>query len=145
MLKRQVEAGGDDAVKRVLGQRFATYPQSHRSDEEWAAWWQDYLDALGDQPAAALEAGMRQWVKTDTSGFMPKPGQLLALVKAAAEPHWRALSRANRLSKMDSPVEPAQYGTPEERAALAAEVRAAVGIKPIPQTADDEPGMNERK
>jgi hypothetical protein len=121
-LHRMVEAAGDKVVRDVIGRRFSTYPQASRSDGEWVAWWADYQDALSDQPASAIEAGMREWVRTDTTGFMPKPGQLLALVKVAAEPHWRALSRANRLAKLEPP-KPATPESLEARKAMAENVR----------------------
>ena len=128
-LHRQVEGGGDAVVRNVIGRRFETYPQPQRSDAQWAAWFADYYDALSDQPGAAIEAGMRQWVRTDTTGFMPKPGQLLALVKIAAEPQWQALSRANRIAKIQ-PVSFVSAETLEERRKMAEAVRAAVAPKP---------------
>lgn len=121
-LRQQVEGGGDALVKRVMLERFATFPQPQRSEQEWEFWWRDYVEALADQPAEAIRAGMRQWIKTDTTGFLPKPGQLLALVKAAAEPHWRAVSRATRLAK----AEPRRELSPDDleaRKAMAANVR----------------------
>jgi hypothetical protein len=126
-LHRQVEGAGDAVVRDVIGRRFETYPQPTRLPEQWAAWFADYYDALSDQPAAAIEAGMRQWVRTDTTGFMPKPGQLLALVKTAAEPQWQALSRANRIAKLE-PAVFVSAETLEERRRAVAEVLA--GLKP---------------
>ncbi len=124
-LHRQVEGAGDAVVRDVIGRRFETYPQPTRLPEQWAAWFADYYDALSDQPAAAIEAGMRQWVKTDTTGFMPKPGQLLALVKSAAEPQWQALSRANRIAKLQ-PAVFVSAETVEERRRVIAETLAAL-------------------
>lgn len=132
-LRQRVEQGGKDAVRKVLIQRFATYPQPKRTDEEWSYWWADYEDALSDQPAQAIEAGMREWVRTDQTGFMPRPGQLLTLVKAAAEPHWRALSRATRLAKTEPKEEPTPE-TLEDRQRMAAEVRQLFAIKPKDET-----------
>lgn len=130
-------------MRDVIGRRFETYPQPQRSDAGWVAWWTDYYDALSDLPAPALEAGMRQWVKTDTTGFMPKPGQLLALAKVAAEPDYLAVSRATRLSKLER-EKPGIPETTEERLAMAADVRSLFAIKTV-QSAPDEasgPGMN---
>jgi hypothetical protein len=121
-LWRRVDPAGDGAVQRVIASRFPIYPQPNRSAEEWVAWWGSYYRVLSDQPAHALEAGMCEWEKTDTTGFMPKPGQLLALVKTAAEPHWRALSRANRLAKLEPP-KPATPESLEARRAMAENVR----------------------
>jgi hypothetical protein len=55
---------------------------------EWAAWWADYTDALGDLTETALELGMREWVRRPDSRFMPKPGELreLALATRPAAP-----------------------------------------------------------
>lgn len=73
------------AIRRIIGARFATYPQPHREEPEWAAWWQDYFDALADLPAPAIEAGMKAWLALPDSEFMPKPGRLRELAKTT--PH----------------------------------------------------------
>lgn len=137
-LHRKVEAAGDIAVGAVIARRFETYPQSQRSPEQWAAWWADYQDALSDQPAAAIEAGMREWVRTDTTGFLPKPGQLLALVKKAAEPDWLAVSRANRIAKIVP--ETRQWIEPEDRKAFIAETLA--GLKPASAFSESTDGIS---
>ena len=132
-LWKRLDAGGDEAVQAVISKRLPVYPQGNRTREEWQAWWSAYYDTLSDQPAECLEAGMQEWVRTDQTGFMPKPGQLLALVKAAAEPYYRAVSRANRIAK----IEPKPTPTPEtleERQRMAAEVRQLFAIKPKDET-----------
>lgn len=131
-LQRKVEAAGEVVVRQVIGARLETFPQPQRSDAGWDAWWNDYFDALADEPAFAIEAGMREWVKTDVTGFMPKPGQLLALVKAAAGPHWRALSRAQRVAKLPPP-RPLNTETLEERQAAIAAIHNLIKPKDIEQ------------
>lgn len=70
---------GEDGVRRVVAKRFETYPQPQRTDEQWAAWWADYYDALSDTALASLEAAMRAYVAMPDSEFMPKPGRLREL------------------------------------------------------------------
>lgn len=67
---------GEAGVRAVVGRRFALYPQADRSDAEWAAWWEDYYDALADLPMVALEAAMAAYVRDPASEFLPKPGKL---------------------------------------------------------------------
>ena len=89
-----VQRAGKVGVMEVIGKRFALYPQPDRSDAEWAAWWEAYIDTLEDVSWAALDAGMAAWVKNPASEFMPKPGQLLDLANGtpnrAARSYWRA-------------------------------------------------------
>jgi len=143
-LWKQVDPAGDAAVVKMITARLPLYPQSQRSQDEWANWWGGYFRVLSDQPAAALEAGMCEWEKTDTSGFLPKPGQLLALVKQAAGPHWQALSRANRIAKLE-PAVFVSAETLEERRQMAEQVRAALAPRPTAAESTDEttgPGLN---
>lgn len=87
---------GDEGVRQVIGRRFALYPQPDRSDEEWAAWWADYLDVLGQVSWAALEAAMMSWVSNPASEFMPKPGKLLELSRTTPN---KAAKRYERCRK----------------------------------------------
>ena len=64
---------GDEGVKRVVGRRLATFPAMEMSEGEWAAWWGDYVGALGDLSEAALELGMRAYIREPKAEFMPKP------------------------------------------------------------------------
>jgi hypothetical protein len=108
-----------ERIAQVISRRFATFPQPNRSDEEWREFWADYFHALKDVPAESLEAGMREWVGTDTSGFLPKPGQLAALCRREAEPLWKAASRARKAFQIQSPT-PASKMEDAERARMRA-------------------------
>lgn len=87
---------GEDGVKAVIGRRLVTYPQPHRTDGEWDAWWSDYLDVLSDVSLASLEAAMRAYVALPESEFMPKPGKLREM--AFLTP-CRALQRLQRAKR----------------------------------------------
>ena len=85
---------GVEGVKAVIGRRFEKYPQPQRSEAGWSAWWYDWTDALEDLPASALEAGMRAWIKTSKTGFLPEPAELRALARATTNPAVTAYERA---------------------------------------------------
>lgn len=86
-----------DEIQMILKPRFETLGvKTDRTPEQWAVWWADYADALEGLTAAAIEAGMRAYLRQADAEFMPKPGKLREL--AAATPNdgkWaRAYSRA---------------------------------------------------
>jgi len=136
-IEQLIAPAGDDCVKRVIGKAFAIYPQPVRGPEEWAAWWEAYFDTLSDSPAEAIEAAMKAWIRTDQTGFLPKPGQLMALVSKEAETAYRAVSRVRMLSRMSPPApQLVQDEDPEARKRMAAEVRALFSIKPKSMEAD---------
>lgn len=91
---------GEPGVKAVIGRRFALYPQPVRDEGEWAAWWQDYFDALAETPLASLEAAMRQYVADPDSEFMPKPGRLRELAFTAPSRSLGRYYRAKRAVQM---------------------------------------------
>ena len=70
---------GVAGVMDVIGRRFALYRQPERTQAEAQAWWEAYSDVLADVPLGSLEAAMIAWLRTGAE-FLPKPGQLLALV-----------------------------------------------------------------
>jgi hypothetical protein len=87
---------GEEGVSAVLGKRFVLYPQPQRSDAEWAAWWSEYFALLSDLPLASLEAGMRAWVASPDSEFLPKPGKLRELAQITPCLSLRRYHRAKR-------------------------------------------------
>lgn len=70
---------GEEGVHAVIKRRFPQFPQPERSAEDWRNWWADYYETLSHVPLASLEAGMRAYVATPGSEFMPKPWKLLEL------------------------------------------------------------------
>lgn len=91
-----LQKAGRRGVSEVIGRRFALFPQPDRSDGEWAAWWEDYYETLGDVPWAALEAAMAAYVADPSSEFMPKPGKLLELARTTPNKAVRAYDRASK-------------------------------------------------
>jgi hypothetical protein len=110
-----LQKAGDEGVREVVGRRFALYPQPARSDEEWAAWWADYLDTLGGVPWAALEAAMAAYVADPASEFMPKPGKLLDLAKSTPNTAVKRYDRARKVAVISGQQLPALVHQ-EERA-----------------------------
>lgn len=114
---------GTDGVRKVIAKRFAIYPQPVRNDEEWAAWWSDYFDALEDIALASLEAAMRAYVAKPDSEFMPKPGKLLDLSTTTPCRSLQRYYRAKRAIQFAEEPEPVPVA-PEVAAANAAEIKA---------------------
>ena len=87
-----------DEIRRIIGARFATFPQAKRTEGEAAMWWADYFDALESCTAAQIEAGMAAWVRDPRSEFLPKPGKLAELARTtdSAGKWTRAFYRAKR-------------------------------------------------
>lgn len=101
---------GPEGVKQVVATRFALYPQPARTEGEWAAWWADYFHVLAELPLVGLEAGMRMWIATPTSEFLPKPGQLRDLARLAPS---RAIARYERARQAVRLADAALRTTPE--------------------------------
>ena len=98
-LAERARPGGDEAVMDIVGRRFATFPPPSRSEGEWVSYWADLFDACSTIPFAILENAMKEWVRSDTTGFMPKPGQLRALAQPAASMAAGSLYRAKMAAR----------------------------------------------
>jgi len=138
---------GVEGVKHAIGRRFAIYPQPHRNEAQWAAWWADYIAVLKDVPQPALEAAMVEWVKKPDSQFLPKPGELLALANNAKTREAMAYYTARAAIRQEQPFRDERIyaeapnprrppRTPQDKAqvkAWAAEMVAAVAAKEAAQ------------
>lgn len=152
-----------DQIKTVISTRFALFPPPIRNEQEWAAWWSDYFDALSDQTPFAVEAGMAAWVRQPEAEFMCKPGKLREL--AATTPNnnrWaKAYDRAKRATHVLPAPEPVQIEdrsnrpSSEEIAAVMADFHAtmrdkdplakykAKGSRPTPSARVDNTGISQ--
>lgn len=109
-----IAPAGPDGVRAIIGRRLVTFPQGDLSDGEWTAWWGDYTETLSDLSAQSLEGGMRAWIAKPAARFMPKPGELRELARAAQTPDARIahiLSRAAAL-RFEAPAPPANIRLP---------------------------------
>lgn len=149
-----LQLAGEAGIRDVIGRRFALYPQPDRSEEEWAAWWSDYYDALGNVTWAALEAAMLVYIRNPASEFMPKPGKLLELSQHTPNKAVKAFERASALARIPKAEERKPYApTNEEKAAVQAMLASfkvktmarAEAVKPPPGPAThgkaDEAGL----
>lgn len=133
--QRATGKAGQAGVREVVGRRFATYPQPERSPGEWAAWWADYFDVLEGVTLAALEAGMRAYIREGSSEFMPKPGKLLELARTTPSNAMRAYGRAKRVEALLAPRPEAPRLTGEQQATideLMASYHAKFAERPTP-------------
>lgn len=84
---------------RVLSPMLSVYGVPDRSEAEWAAFWQIFVDALGDLPVEALEGAVRAWNRLPDSRHFPDPGPFRALAiraNTAAVAAWRARKAAEQ-------------------------------------------------
>ena len=130
---------GADGVRRVISKRFAIYPQPSRNGEEWAGWWSDYLETLGDVSLASLEAAMRAYVSKSDSEFMPKPGKLLDLAQTTP---CRSLQRYYRAKRaIDMADEPVAIEGPRANPGEVKTMLADFNAKNIPGEANTKPAQ----
>jgi len=131
----------EDQIKAIVSSRFPLFPQPIRNDQEWAAWWADYFDALSGLTAPAIEAGMAAWVKSIDAEFICKPGKLLDLAKNTPNRNrWlQAHDRAREATYEAPKHEPAPDAPPRERqsaeevAAILKDFHKQMNAKEIPQ------------
>lgn len=100
-----------EQIKTVISTRFALFQPPQRSDQEWAAWWADYFDALSDLTPFAVEAGMAAWVRQPEAEFMCKPGKLREL--AQNTPNDNRWARAHKRAQDATYIAPAPTLPPE--------------------------------
>lgn len=129
------QKAGRAGVMEVIGKRFALYPQPNRSEGEWAAWWSDYVEVLGDIPWHSLEAGMAAYVADPKSEFMPKPGKLRELALTTPARVAVAYERANKVAELNRPRP--VYAEPTEEERKASQARADAEHAEIRKMADD--------
>lgn len=103
---KATEPAGYAGVRRVIGRRFAVFPQPERSDGEWAEFWADYTDVLGDLTEGAVEAAMAAWVRLPDAEFLPKPGKLLDLARTTPNRAVRSYERAKAAMDYKPPRRP---------------------------------------
>lgn len=116
---------GVAGVMQTVGKRFAIYRQPERSEEEWAAFWSDYVDAVGHLSVAALEAGMQAWVNDPSSEFLPKPGKLRELAETTPNRAAKHYTRAQKVAQIcRQPIGPNGYERPEPTEEERAKVRS---------------------
>lgn len=91
---RAMAPASRETIMEAIARRFALFPQPHRSEEEWAAWWGAYFEALDGITAGAVEVAMAAWVKLPDSEFLPRPGKLRELASMTPNRDVRAYTRA---------------------------------------------------
>lgn len=80
--------------------------------------------ALSDMPYKAVEAGLMSFVRTDTKGFAPSPGQLIDQIHKAAVTE---MSPGEAWALYIKAVRNGTYGAEEEFAKLPALIQKTIG------------------
>lgn len=124
-----------EVVDRVLAHlALVCPPPAGRGDRHWKAVIREYYDALKDFPREALIEAATQWRNSPESRFFPYPGQLRGLAEPVARRIQIAAYRCKLLAEAEERAVPPAPTEEEmaERRRLAAEVKAAVSIRPVP-------------
>lgn len=110
-------------VKKLLAMIQATYPNYKPEDEQAAvnAW----CIALEEYNENAIALAFKAYMTTDTSGFAPSPGQLIAKMQAVKSP--QELSELQAWELVRSTLNRCGYYAEEEFAKLPELVQKAVG------------------
>jgi hypothetical protein len=130
-----VRVSGEYGVKKVIGRRFALYPQPDRSEVEWAAWWDDYISALQDVPLESLEGAMEAYIREPGSEFLPRPGKLRELAFLAQTKGAAMYQRAKAAVEYRPKRQDHTFKSPEDKArvkAMLADYLGKVGKPPPP-------------
>lgn len=112
---------------QVLAVLQAFYPDSFRGCTDAAAQMKVTLwqEAFADEPGAVVMAATKAYVSTDTTGFMPKPGQIKAQMRLMQKGD--DLSEQNAWDLVMKALCNSTYGSVDEFAKLPEPVKRAVG------------------
>jgi len=135
LIKLATEGASHEAIRHIIGSRFALY-RITMTPEETAAYFKDYYTTLEGVPKHAIEAGMRAHIKssdTDPTGrafaeWMPKPHRLLKLALQSPNSVAGAVIRARKAMAMADELPSVKAATvaQHERKPQTEEEKAAV-------------------
>jgi hypothetical protein len=111
-----------EETKQIIRMLVETYPNYHPNDltttvDIWAS-------LLSDYRAGDIQAALKKYILTSTSGFAPSPGQIIALIPTGAKSDmdawahvYKAICDSNyhaeeRFSELD-PIEQRAVGSPD--------------------------------
>lgn len=110
-------------IKKLFAVMMATYPNFNPNNIDLAIEvWQDALDEYTYQQASVA---LKAYIKSDTSGFAPTPGQLIANIHIINKP--QELNEQEAWSLVSKALRNGTYGAEEEFAKLPPLVQKAVG------------------
>lgn len=119
-------------VKRLLG---FYYKDPKESASEIAAAAVVWVECLEEFPEWAIHAGIKEYLKNDSNGRKPKPGQIVALCRQQVSKYRMLLFRAKQILDAKEPELPAPPPTEEQKrqvAELVAQTVAALKAAPEP-------------
>lgn len=99
-------------VKVLLG---FYYKDSSVSAAEIAAYAEKWVECLSEFPEWSINAAIKEWLKNDTKGRRPVPGQIVELCRKEVSKYRLLLWRAKEIIDAPLPEPPRQPPTPEER------------------------------
>lgn len=114
-----------DEVKRLIRIMVATYPNFKPNDlgetvDIWTA-------MLSDYDATQVEAGLKAYIVSDTTGFAPSVGQIIGKIKTASEHPMNTMTPLEGWSLVYKAICNSNYHADEEFAKLPEICQKAVG------------------
>jgi hypothetical protein len=85
---------GEAGVRRALEARMMIYRPLRMDTPDWALWWANYVEVLGDLPEEAIIAAMALHVRANTDGRFPTPATVRELAERVQTVAARAYTRA---------------------------------------------------
>ena len=114
------------------------FPQSFK-DADPASVVSAWTMALSDVPYTAVEAGLMCFVRTDTKGFPPSPGQLIDQIQKATSSE---MTPGEAWTLYVKAVRNGTYGAEEEFAKLPKEIQRTIGSPSALREAATSPDLN---
>ncbi len=130
-IERLAAPAGDEGVFKAMQPLLIMYGRPKKADQELQIWWGLYYDALRDQPRAALDEAVSEYMRTSEIHAIPAPGPLTKL----AEPHAFKIRKARYRGQLALKMDPPKLRKPptaEEIAAVRA-MTAELHAKPVPE------------
>lgn len=114
-------------VAKLMTVLQANYPDTSReqSDEALSAKVELWHSFFADYPSQVVSAAARSFIATDTKGFMPNVGQIMAQIQRLTRPD--EMTSGEAWGYVAAALRNSTYGAAEEFSKLPPEIQRAVG------------------
>lgn len=109
---------------KLIAVLMATYPNYNPADEELAA--KIWADVTEEYSYKQVDTALKNYMRTNTSGFAPVPGQIIDMIHIMTQP--RELNEMEAWSLVSKAIRNSGYHSVEEFNKLPPPVQRAVGL-----------------
>ncbi len=109
--------------RKLVASMMAMYPNYKPIDAEFTA--QTWTEVLSDYSYQQVSVALKSYVRSDTSGFAPTPGQIIKTIQTITNP--QTLTETEAWLLVSKALRNGYYGAEREFAALPPLVQKAVG------------------